>query len=273
MTQNNSNPRQMPFPSVVALDVWAKPVPKKAGIYSLHVDVTFGEGREGGELESQVEFRLEVAAAAIWVGDGSSMDAPVIDSDHVRREFGTSPAIRRTTKLGSVDATKARGKAGVGIKNLKPNASIAIDAGVERNRTTKVETTITEKPRLIEVKHSPSAVQGVHVFNVKASQDDTLSGKPWDPKSEPLARVGRRSGGPIAEVLAVSVRVKWDDLVISDVEPKDQSLKARMSRLGQNQRIAAQQYIKHQIAKLGMPTGDPGSKFSEIVFANVRVEI
>jgi hypothetical protein len=115
-------------------------------------------------------------------------------------------------------------------------------------------------------------LSGDYRWLVQAVGSATLSGRPWDPYSEPRLTLkdkrGDRSKG-IPPTVRIDVRCLREDLNIAGLETKDETLwqKIRERSGFKNRLAAAESYIRDRLLREGLSVGRIEDPFGELLIA------
>lgn len=259
------------FTEVVAAEAWHAPFADGVKVAHLSVDVVFGSGRLGEEAASAVRFRLTLKAAEVVVIVPAS-EPVVVDPASVSRD---TPRI-----VGKKTASKERASkrnisggffAKLGFNGFSGGGSGKV--GVERasSDVEKIESASDVESFSITQSRSDD---GHHRWLLTAQIEEAMSGRPWDPVKQPrLALVDQRpeGGGSLPPSVRVEVRCRREDLIISDLQIKNEQNNSKLTaRKGAENRLAAaESYIRDRLIENGLETPDLQEAFSRLTLASV----
>ncbi|MDP2298207.1 MAG: hypothetical protein Q8M24_22415 [Pseudolabrys sp.] len=244
---NNTENRSRALAEVVAIDAWHDAFDQNISKVDLYVDVEFETGRIGGEAESSVRFRLNISQADLVVVIPDSEPLGIEKRSVSRDSPPMMSTISNEIEL-SADATMSIARIGEADKLDYPFF-------VTQSKTS----------------------DGHYRWILRPSQGQVLQGRPWNPDAMPRMKIfdkrkNRRRGIP--PVARVEVRCRREDIKISDIEWKDNSLwEIAKSRAGfRNKLAAAEAYIRDRLAKENLPQNNFNDSFGDITLASVIAE-
>jgi hypothetical protein len=273
MSKQNDN-RVRALADVVTIDAWHRAFHGKNRSADLHADVVFGLARVGGEIESPVRFRLSVRRAEVLV------IIPENEPLSVNRETVSRESSHAAGILTEVSEKKAKmhakGDVESGIGLLGPSATIRAsvggDASISTNRKVEVSTPI----RLFRTTQSKTE-EGHYRWIVESETSNPLNGRPWDSSAPRLTLIdngGEVSSKSLQPTVRVEVRCRREDLIIEDIELKDESIWSNLTgRAGFNNRMAAaESYIRDQLIRLGLEVKNIEDKFGQLTMASATAD-
>jgi hypothetical protein len=263
------NNRRRLLSEVASLDAWHSPIKTGAGKTQVSVELTFKEGRLGGDDEDfPFTFKMALKRATLSV----SVEEPLlIDRRSIARNV--PEALIEQTKIRSLrEKMQANmgGKTTFGTDGLSSNFSIGANssfAGANAEETKLVQMV----PPILVVSEPYGAQE--YRWTFEPSFTATLLGQPWDPVSEPrlAARYDFAEPPKICPEVEVTLTCKLSDVMIEDIQPKDPSvrdrLKGRYSYDARNS--AAQQHLKQVLRVANLEPGSMDNRFSGLVLATV----
>lgn len=265
---SNSDNTTRALKQSISVDGWIATF-NDEGVATVHVDVSFLEGRFGEDPQSKISFKVALKRVAIhvWVNDETpiklvrhSVAYPKDDVSATQRMTSTSSAHIQ----GNVSA-KLGGNSG---------AHLALDAGTDHQQKTA-----TEIERLVTKhleRHYPGTKEGEHIWEFRANPDlcAVLDGKAWgDPANMPRFSVKKKDNHGNAEkpMVVVEVRCRREDMEISELKPKDTQRQAIWAKKSNRQKnlAAAEQIIKDELAAAGyLELPDMNEPYAEIRIAD-----
>jgi hypothetical protein len=273
MTSNAEN-RRRAFAEVVAIDAWHDGFSKTVSTVDLHVDVVFGTGRIGAEAESPVRFRLSVRQADVVVIIPDT--EPVgVEKKSVSRD---APALRGkvtdTIERSAKGKAKGRIAASISTTALRGAGAAELEAESAVAQTKKIE--VVGTIQFIAVTQSKTA-DGHYRWSLKPTSVSSLEGRPWDAEKQPRLKLvdkrkDRSKGIPPA--VRVEVRCRREDLVIEDLEMKDETRWEELKRRTgiKNNVAAAESYIRDRLLEEGLEVGNIGELFGQLTLGSVTAE-
>jgi hypothetical protein len=154
------------------------------------------------------------------------------------------------------------------------SANAEAAAGVKLISNRKLETSTTVD--FMKVTQSKTA-DDHYRWTIEARRTRTLEGRPWDGVKEPRLKLidqrKDRSKG-IPPSVRVEVRCRREDLIIEDLEVKDETVwKSLKSKVGfANRLAAAESYIRERLAEEGFEISNVNDIFSELVLGSATAE-
>jgi hypothetical protein len=265
----NQDNRLQAFADVVAIDAWHKAFGSQIQEVALHADVVFGTACVGDEPEASVRFRLSVRRAEILVIVPET-EPITINPETVSRDF--SPTTGKLTRT-VLRQRKGRLRAALSVLLGKRGVSGSLEMGghMESKISSTEELKLTTPVTLCIVTQSKSEA-GHYRWIVEARDDSPLFGRPWksDTPRLSLTDVRRDRTKGIAPMVRLEVRCRREDLIIEDLELKDESAwETLRERAGFGNRMAAaESYIRDQLSALGLEVRNIEDKFGRLSLAS-----
>lgn len=273
---NYDQNRLRAFASVVSVDVWHPPFKPERREVDLKADVFFSEARVGGEVESQVEFRLRLKRAVLTLIKPETEPVEVI-RESINRGQATEAATwtEETVKKveGGVGASLAAsfkdGKiAGSGDINAKAN--------VETSKIRKEKQSGTQQE--IRTTFVYDNIDDSFTWVIECDAANFLSGRAFSGADLPLLRLRDTrvdSGRGIAPNVRIGIKCLREDLIISDIKMKEGvPLKQKIrGNQGKIKLRAAEAYIRTKLCEIGLEVGDLGSDFSKLILLDVSAKV
>jgi hypothetical protein len=273
MADNFDNSRRA-FAEVVAIDAWHDDFDGEIKKVDLHADVVFGTARIGGEVEAPVRFRLSVKRAEVVVivpeVEPVSVDRASVSRDSPELEGRVSQAVEQNAQAS------AKGAFSVGAGQAGLAASVSADASVSGSISASKKLEVSAPVKLISVTQSMTE-DGHYRWLLEPGTSSTLKGRPWNAATEPrLKLVDRRKDRTrsIPPTVRVEVRCRREDLVIEDVQIKDEGLwQGVKNRVGVNNRLAAaESYIRNCLAKEGLEVKNIEDVFGKVTLGSTTAQ-
>jgi hypothetical protein len=269
MTQNFDN-RTRAFADVVTIDAWHKAFDGGTKEVDLHADIVFGIGRVGGEVDSPVRFRLSVKRAELVVVIPSTEPLSV-NREKVSRDspeaIGTMTHVFEDTSRKGIGANISASATG-----SKPKFSAGVTGMIATNSAVNRKLEVTSAVRLFTVTQSKSE-DGFYRWTIETQARDALEGRPWDSSEPRLTLIDNRRDRMrgLEPTVRIEVRCRREDLVIEDIELKDEKLWDTVkSSVGfRNKLAAAESYIRSQLVAMGLEVKNIEDKFGHLTIASV----
>lgn len=264
------NNRQRAFADAITVDAWHDKFEGKQASVDLHADVSFDTARVGGEQESAVRFRLSIKRAELVVV--ISETEPVrVDRSSVARSFERKKH-KHKEKISTKQEAELKGaaKTAASIHGVDASASLSADGKFIVSKENTTET----KEEVVSMKITQSqTAEGFYRWIVEERKGKALIGKPWEADRKPRLKLidQRTNKSGIAPVVIVEVRCRREDLIIEEIELKDQNVwqKITSGLSNANKMIAVEAYIRDRLAAEGLSAGDVTDKFAQLTMANV----
>lgn len=204
---------------VLAVDAWHKPIRTDGHSASVHVELSFHEGRIGGDRpEIPFTFRVQLKKALLSV----VLERPLeIDRNSVARTVPINTLEHtRLIQLKDQARRSASLKGIVNLNALKAEGGLSADA----------ETSKVAEDNLRFVSHIPNIIatpkpggSGKFSWELLPGQTEMLTGEPWNPVEEPRLSIRSLLELPkIDPAVKVIVSCKFEDIHIDEIRLKDQ---------------------------------------------------
>lgn len=266
--------RRRALADTVSLDAWKGEVGAK-GKFDLHVDVTFGVGRLGGEVDDKARFKLSLKRAEVVVIISPNEPAKV-DKGSVARTETAGVVIKDVVTQQSEGAIAAAVGIDASVSERGAKAKAKAGAKAKASKSKKAVTTITRQTSSMIIVQSQT-VDGDYRWSISgAVAEMMLDGKPWDADRVPRMKVidtrRDRSRG-IEPSVRVEVRCLRDDLKIENIVLKDDKAWANLlkSPSHRNRYIAAEAVIRDRLFKAGLVHGALGEPYAQMCLAEAIV--
>jgi uncharacterized protein YjbI with pentapeptide repeats len=253
---------------LVAVDAWLgrnKEVPERT---DLHVDVSFGIARLGGEESSPVRFRLSLRKAEIVV--------VVPEGEPVKVDRTSIWRGDEYLAKSEVSSTKARAS-GAKARVSKLTGANGLEAGLSASASSEKSSSVAviQSEQYPKINFS-SRDNGEYRWFVTGFETSNLEGRPWNSSTRALFQVidmRTRSSFGLPPALAIEVRCLREDLVISDIRLREESLWNRVNqRRGHRNRVAAAEaYLRDLLVRSGLASGNLADEFSTVTLARMVV--
>lgn len=266
--------RRRSLADVLGVEAWHKRFSAKVEKADLHVDVVFqGDARLGGGETDDVRFRLGLRRADVVVVIPPGEPARIDPSSVARDAPGKTISLKETiasSRKGKVGG-KAGAKAGHGV-GLNLGLTIAGEAAASREQAMVIKRQLAGMTLI----HSQTE-NGEHRWTVATADGDALFGRPWDATKQPRLKIvdirGNRDGG-LAPTVRVEVRCLREDLLITDIKLKDETVWDAMkgTALHRNRVAAAEALIRTLLFDAGLVHGDISDPYAQMTLASVVAE-
>jgi hypothetical protein len=273
MTQNFDN-RRRAFADVVSIDAWHEPFESGDGVVDLHADIVFGTARVGGEIDSPIRFRLSVKRADVLVIIPPSEPVKIDRRSVIRGAPEVHGHLTETLEQTAEAHAKGQISGSVDAKGIAGGASAVVGASTNISSSKKLEISATVE--FMKVTQSKTA-DDQYRWTIEARRTRTLEGRPWDGVKEPRLKLidqrkDRTKGIP--PTVRVEVRCRREDLIIEDLEVKDETAwQALKGRAGFTNRLAAaESYIRDRLSEEGFEVGNIGDIFSQLTLGSATAE-
>jgi hypothetical protein len=252
------------FSEIVSIDAWHTKFDDKNDDASVHVDLSFFEGRLGAEEESQVRFKLALTRAELVFVIPATEPLKVIQSTVDR-----DAAVEGIQKYMRENQTAIKNSAGAALSVSKaPKLNIGGTARRKKHNINHVITETSVPVSQFSMKQSKD-VDGNYRWEITSHDGNVLVGKVWDPVKKPRLSVKRYGASAIAPTCRLIVRCRRQDLKISKIEIKGGIRNSK--RWTTNKTAAASAYISQKIAELGFVNKNFDEPFIEVCLAEISV--
>ena len=188
MNENFDNRRRV-FADLVFVDAWHRKFTEEVESVNLHVDVSFGTARVGGDSDIPVQFRLSLKRAEVVIivpeSEPVSIDRASVSRDSPVIEAKRSKSYKR--KRGHKLAASAKGA----LSKLGIGGSVKLNGEFVNENSKSENLDINDIVRMITSTTSQTA-DADYRWKLEPRVEPVLNGSPWDPIEEP-----RLGSGPI----------------------------------------------------------------------------
>ncbi|SEI15764.1 hypothetical protein [Tardiphaga sp. OK245] len=272
--RENSDNRKRAFADVVNIDAWHDSFSSSVSAVDLHADVVFGTARVGGDSQSPVRFRLSIKRAEVIViipdSEPLAIDRKSVSRDTPELEGQFSELIEHTSRSSAGGGISGS----ISLKEVKASASTALEGKANQSTFKKIE--LTGKIQLLLATQSKTS-DGHYRWSIESQTNGILDGRPWDAVKQPrLKLIDQRKDRArgIPPTVRVEVRCKREDLVIRDLQIKDETLwESAKRRAGfKNKLAAAESYIREHLSKEGLEVRNIEDIFGSVTLASTTAE-
>jgi hypothetical protein len=250
------------------IDAWHDPFQVDGTTSAVHVEVSFSEGRLGGDDENfPFTFKLALRRALMTI----KLEHPLAMERRTVARSKPSTEAERTMLLALRDTAKAnlsaKGRISPAIIHLALSGAIKAEKEVTAEEKIKIVQTI---PNIIV---SPQPIDSQrYAWDMVPGHSDVLTGQPWDPMDEPRMRVKLPGNiGSIDPVISVKITCALEDVEISDLVPKKNEFNDKLRNLvhGDISTAAAIQYLKRVLRDADLEAGKLDNRFSDLIIADI----
>ncbi|MET3712615.1 hypothetical protein ABIC65_003333 [Sphingomonas trueperi] len=251
---------------MLAIDAWHKPL-RAGGSSSVHVDLSFREGRLGGDNDDfPFTFRIKLKKALLTI----KVESPLkIERKSVARGIPSDEA-----EYSRIRAVREEAKANASLKGRLSPAAIHLTASGELSSGHEVR----QEDQVRVVQHIPRIIaspipggQQEYGWELSPGYDEELSGSPWEPVEHPRLSVrSPESSSAIDPIIKVIVTCRLEDIEITDLTPKQSGFTAsvREAIFNEINMAAAIQQIKLTLREANLEVGKLDDRFADIILAD-----
>ena len=251
---------------VLSVDAWTDPIKlddRTAGVY---VDLTFHEGRIGGDRhEIPFTFKLNIKRALLTVhlDDDLKMDRQ---------------KVARSVPSNQAEYQRVKGARDVAEQNSSLGGKIDISAlsfALEGERTSRSSLTREDELRIVQtipenlVTPKTEGAQG-YSWIIEPTYREFLRGQPWHPTDDPRLMIGLKRLVNERPQVRIEIKCAFEDLDISDLRPKkvpkEDFFKVVFHEINQR---SAEHFLKMILTESHLLPGRLDNRFREVVIANV----
>jgi hypothetical protein len=263
-----ANNRARILSQALSIDAWHEPFRLDGATSAVHVELSFSEGRLGGDdADFPFTFKLALKRALLTI----KVERPLsLDRRSVARSKPSIDA-ERTMILALRESAKANIAANGKITPATIHLAISGEAKAEEEVTSEERVKVVQSIPAIVV--SPKPIDsGSYSWDIIPGHSETLHGQPWDPIDEPRLRVKVDGNLPkIEPVISITVTCALEDIEISELVPKRQDLNDRLRSIIHNDisKKAAIQYLKRVLLNADLEAGLLDNRFSDLLVADI----
>jgi hypothetical protein len=260
------NNRTRVLAQVLSVDAWHKPFRLDSNTAAVHVELSFHEGRIGGDDPSfPFTFRIRLKKALLSI----RLDAPLtIVRDSVARPLQRYDA-EHTRVVSIKDATKTNGNLKASLN--PPSVGLSAETGGSNEVSKEEYVKLVQEIPPISVAPRPS---GRHEYRweMEPKHKAYLDGQPWNPISEPRLSVRLPSDKmKIDPAIKVFVSCALEDIEIDELVPKDTGFIDAMKNgiFNKINEAAAIQQLKITLKEAELEVSSLDDRFSHLIIADV----
>jgi hypothetical protein len=199
-----------------------------------------------------------------------SVDKRSVARDTIKVEGVILETHERTTQR------KAQGAISASMSQHSLLGSLSIDANAQAEQQGSQKIKTSEKIQSMVAVQSLTA-DGEYRWSVSPRYSEKLDGRPWDAAKEPrLKLIDQRKdrSKSLPPIVQVEIRCRREDLVIQDLQIKDESVwESVKSRLGfKNRMAAAESYIRDRLTQERLEVRNIEDAFGQLTLGNVTAQ-
>lgn len=263
-TQGTNNPRRA-LAETVSLIAWQSEFDGKTALADLFIDVTFDEGRIGGEdAGAPVRFRLSLRQAEVHINRDLAGVLNFPPAHLARRQPTTGTRTKTVERKGTIKGNIDGSMSFTGLSGGVGGAAAGEVAFADKAE-------LTQPVATMEVTHRATA--DGYAFVIRPRSGDRLEGPAWStelPKAKIHDSGHKRKRGEPPDV-RVELRCRREDLIIENVEFVD-SQALPFWKLDRAKQVAIEQYLKEELSRVGFDVGTLSEPFAQLILADVTPE-
>lgn len=262
------NNRKRVLAEVLSIDAWHKPFRTDGLTSSVYVELSFQEGRIGGnDPEMPFTFRIKLKRALLTI----HLERPLlIDRSTVARNIPKEPIVVVGT-LSEKQSSSSSAKANISASLAAPKVSASVAASSDLGSSAEQKMTYQQhKPRIL-VSAKPRGLNE-YAWELTPTFEGALDGQPWDPLAEPRLSVRHPSETlRLPPAIRVVLTCALEDVAIDELTPKKDGVLDIVRQVVTNEvsYAAAVQYLKTVLAEADLEVGTLDNRFSELLIAEV----
>lgn len=253
---------------LLSIDAWHDPIRINKNTSKVHVELSFRQGRLGGESDDfPFTFNVALKRAVLTV----TLEPPLeLDRNSVARRIPTNQA--EMTRITSArEAAKSNSEFGgrVSPTSIAATAKAGIGKETEISRAEELKF-VQPTPKIIAIPRPGGAHE--YYWELLPGFDEVLDGQPWDPVKEPrFSTKVLNEDSRIERVIKATVSCKLEDIVISDLLLKNPTPINIIKEMAFNRvnEAAAIQQLKLTLKDMNLEAGAVDNRFSELMIADV----
>jgi hypothetical protein len=254
---------------LVAIDAWHKPIKIDGNKATVHVELTFKQGRIGGDdADFPFTFRISLKRALLTVSVEPQLD---VDRESIARNVPEA-SVEHTRLRIAREKAAASLDAGMKLTPVHVSAQLAANAGISKDVAKEEQFKIVQNSPQTLVTYEPLS-RTEYRWSLDPVFDNELNGQPWDAIMAPrLAIRPNGSNGKIEPSIKVELSCALEDLDITDIEPKKNPKftdKIKEFVFHDTNKAAAVQHLKLVLQEADLEPGKLDNRFSQIMVASV----
>ncbi len=256
------------FGDLLSIDAWHDPFISETGEASVYAEISFHEGRLGGDDEDvALTFKVTLRRALLTV----NIEHPLrFKRDSLPRDVPDSDA--ELTKIISAKSATEKSTS-IDVKTSMKMIALALKGENHRSNSIsddEILKIVKNIPRIL-VRSRPSNSQE-YSWEMSPTYETHLQGQPWDPIENPrMTVILPEKKAPIDPVVKITVSCNREDILISDIKMKDENLQGRFTEnvFREMNEKAAIHHIKLILSRADLEPGKLDNRFSKILLADV----
>lgn len=253
---------------VLAIDAWHQPIRTNGGTSSVHVELSFRNGRIGGDdADFPFTFRIALKRALLTV----KLEPPLkLDRNSVARSIPVDVG-EHTKTLSLLDEAKANVAFNGKISPSSLHASMSGGGSVKAEASQQDQLRVVQSiPRIIATPRP----MGLHEYawELVPGHNETLEGQPWNPVEQPRLSVqSLKASNSIEPVIKIFVSCDLQDIEITDLKLKKNGPLEIIKEAAFNRvNIAvAVQHLKLTLKDMSLEVGDLDDRFASLLVADI----
>lgn len=254
------------FADIMSVDAWHTPFRSNSFESQVHVEISFSEGRIGGDdIDIPFTFSVSLTRAIVTI----KVQPPLaIDKTTIARSVPSAEV-----ELVRYRSVKKKAQQSIGISGRLSLSSyfMALTGSTKKESdvTSEDESKVLEKVPPILIRPQPGGT-GEYRWELEPSYQEFLEGQPWHPIDAP--RLSVRSSKIIDDpMIKVTISCKREDLEIRDLQLKDDCLNSKFGQLIHRDmnEAAAVQHIKRLLEFADLEPGRLDNRFSSVLLADI----
>ncbi len=262
------NNRSRILSEVLSLDAWHDPLRVDGTSSAVYVELTFSEGRIGGnDAQIPFTFRLSLKKALLTI---KVEDSLAIDRTSIARSIPQAQV-----ELSKIMSAKQLAESSlVGKAKISPaSLHVALTGDMKRESAVSQEDQLHLIQTVPETLVTPRANgNNSYSWELQPSFNPTLQNQPWHPVDAPRMKIKPRGKlGKILPTVSVTVSCAVEDMDISELKPKSDTINGKIRNLIHNDvsQAAAIQHLKIILSEADLEPSEMDNRFSNFLIANV----
>lgn len=255
------------FSEVISLDAWHEPFKIDQETYGVFAEVSFSEGRIGGDdPEIPFTFNVSLKKALLTI----KLEQPLrIDKKTVARGIPSKQA-EYTQVVRAKD--EARRHVGISGKITPALIGAALQGDVSKSSEVSKETEIRVMQEIPEILVT-ARPEGNHAYSweLEPLLNERLKGQPWNPVEQARMRVILPDKFGVSPAIRVEIRCALEDLSISGLKPKRPDFVEKYLNVPRPDinEAAAIQHLKKLLTMVELYPGAMDNRFNTVILADV----
>lgn len=262
------NNRKRILTEALSLDAWHDPFKLDGNKLGVFVEITFNEGRLGGnDTDLPFTFKLGLKRAILTI----DLEEPLeIDRRSIARSIPENVA-ELSRVLGAKQKAQTQRSYGGSLTPAALHVSLSGKAHDETEVTHEDELRIIQTiPQTLVIprplnRHSYS-------WTMEPSWQPTLQGQPWNPVDPPRLKIKPiNSLNAVMPAIRVNISCAFEDIHITDILPKGRNTSEIFKEMIFNEAnvAAAKQHLKLVLRDADLEPGKLDNRFSSLIIASI----